>query len=153
MRKPVIQFGLAQAFCVLAASILLQACNSSSGSQYPQNFSSGPAATPTPGPTTAGWNPPLPTAPGTNPSFAYIQQNILKPNCDACHSAALRTAGVDVDSYQGLMASNVVVANDPMNSWLYIETSRGSMPLGGPVLSQDDINDIYTWIEQGALDN
>ena len=99
------------------------------------------------------WNVPTPSNPGQHPSFAYIQQTILKTKCDGCHSDSSAFAGLSVDSYQRVMISTYVKASDPTHSWLYAYISLGYMPVGGPLLSVDEVSDIYTWILNGASNN
>lgn len=111
------------------------------------------------------------TAPpsGLQATLSSIQTEIFTPICSSCHGAGVANAGMRVDD--GSAFSNLVsVASsevpslfrvepgDPDNSYL-IQKLEGSaaigvrMPLGGPFLSQDDINVIRQWITAGALNN
>ena len=47
----------------------------------------------------------------------------------------------------------IIIANDYLNSKLWIEVSTGSMPQDANKLDQTLINLITNWIDQGALDN
>lgn len=101
------------------------------------------------------------------PATAQIDYNsriqpIFNNNCTVCHGG---TSGVTLSSYQAVMNSvgdqygtNVVVPEEPENSPLYDKISSSDpqfgarMPQGGPPLSNDDIEAIRQWIEEGALE-
>ena len=77
-------------------------------------------------------------------------------------------AGIDLSSFALLTASNsnkknpkhapFIVAGDPEHSKLYVAVKTGKMPrkedgTPAPALSAADVQDIYDWINQGALNN
>ncbi len=110
--------------------------------------------------------PPPMTGGGT--TLSMLQTDVFTPWCSACHQpggigpmpldneAATFANLVDVDSI-GIPTLKRVVPFDSENSYLVwkIEgrpTISGSpMPLGGPMLTQDQIDDVRDWIDSGAL--
>ncbi len=87
---------------------------------------------------------------GTN--FKDIKMNVLGPACMKCHSGFSPKAGVNVSSYFELMNSNVIVAGDPDNSRLYTVIASGKMPKNANMLSQEQIDLVRQWIQDGAPD-
>lgn len=99
---------------------------------------------------------------GTEPTFSNVGQ-ILEQNCggSGCHVGE-RTRGVRLDSYDNVMNSEgtqygelIVQENNPAGSPLVdkIEPSPDHgqrMPQGGPYLSDDRIDQIRDWINNGA---
>ncbi|MFH5832369.1 hypothetical protein [Halalkalibaculum sp. DA384] len=99
---------------------------------------------------------------GTEPTFDNIQQ-IFGQSCgdSNCHIGG-QQSGVQLDSYQNVTGSEgdqygelVVQANDAAGSPLVdkIEPNPDHgvrMPQGGPYLSDERINQIRTWINNGA---
>ena len=90
---------------------------------------------------------------------------IIAAHCATCH-VQQRLGGLDLGSYQGLMAGGnvvpgpVVTAGGHAHSTLWrIVRPAGTwpggyrMPLGGPYLSDDQVHTIAAWIDQGAKDN
>jgi hypothetical protein len=100
---------------------------------------------------------------GSEPVFTNIQA-IFEQNCASCHIGG-STNGVRLDSYENVIESvgdqygaNVVQPGDADNSPLVdkIEPSPqfgNRMPEGGPFLSQERIDQIRAWINQGAENN
>src|SRR6056297_2614235 len=100
---------------------------------------------------------------GSEPVFTNIQA-IFEQNCASCHIGS-STNGVRLDSYANVIESvgdqygtNVVQPGDADNSPLVdkIEPNPqfgNRMPQGGPFLSQERIDQIRSWINQGAENN
>ncbi|HMB41360.1 MAG TPA: cytochrome c [Balneolaceae bacterium] len=100
---------------------------------------------------------------GSEPVFTNIQA-IFEQNCASCHIGS-STNGVRLDSYENVIESvgdqygtNVVQPGDADNSPLVdkIEPNPqfgNRMPQGGPFLSQERIDQIRSWINQGAENN
>ena len=144
---------------VTAGLLIVIAAGCSSG-----GGSGSPTAPPPPGPP-----PPPPPAPAT---FADFQAQIFTPTCatSSCHNAATAQAGLLLEagqSYGNLVnvpsteqpALNRVTPNMPEQSYL-IKKLRGDaditgerMPRGGPFLSQQNIDALIAWINDGASDN
>ncbi len=88
-------------------------------------------------------------------SYTSIKNNIFVPKCMGCHQSThpnLISHSVLVDPNNGL----VNTAN-PYQSGLYLRVSGSSvgtqMPMGAPALSQQEINTILSWIQNGAQNN
>jgi len=110
-----------------------------------------PVPMPTPTDTSIPVPVPTPTSTPTAPSFTQVNQDVLVPRCVSCHSSQYAAAGVDLSSYDATMSN--VVPGDPSSSILYLSVAPGGdMPLGDS-LPQDQIQEIYDWIESGAPNN
>ena len=90
-------------------------------------------------------------------SYTDQIQPIFNSNCTGCHMGG-GAATLNLTDYNGLMAGGVsglaVISGDHYNSELYNritlpEGAAGSMPPNDP-LSQEEINLIADWINEGA---
>lgn len=100
---------------------------------------------------------------GSEPVFTNIQA-IFEQNCGSCHIGG-ETSGVRLDSYTNVIESvgtqygvNVVQPDNadgsPLVDKIEPDPQLGSrMPQGGPFLSQQRIDQIRAWINQGADNN
>ena len=75
-----------------------------------------------------------------------------------CHDAVSAQEGIILDSYQNIMSSGAIVPNNSANSEIYQvlnETGNDLMPpaYSGITLTQEQINLIGEWIDQGANNN
>jgi ABC-type uncharacterized transport system auxiliary subunit len=96
-------------------------------------------------------------------SFAHDVVPIFKSNCalSGCHTGSAATANhLSLDSavaYAQVTASgSYLVAGNANSSLLYSQLLAGAsnhMPNNGGQLSECDIQKIYCWINQGALNN
>ena len=82
-------------------------------------------------------------------------QPIFNDNCGNCHLGN-SSGGLNLSNYENLMSSGSVVAGDALSSILYDRITRdsseaGDMPPGNSELSQDQIDLIAAWIDEGAL--
>lgn len=115
--------------------------------------------------------------PNLEPTFTSIQQEIFssgdssgRPACTQCHNPALNRGGLDLSpavSYNNLVnvASRErpgvtrVLPNNPDSSYLVHKLEGQAsivgvrMPLGGPYLTEGQIQVIRRWIEIGAPNN
>ena len=114
--------------------------------------------------------PPPPPPPAQ--SFAQLQTQIFTPICSGCHSGV----GTSLPGSMNLTAGNAYASlvnvasierstlkrvnpGDPTSSYLIqkLEGTAGiagaRMPFGGPFLDQATIDEVATWISQGALNN
>lgn len=82
------------------------------------------------------------------PRYSDIS-SILNTNCAGCHGASGGKAGVDLSSYDSVMASRTVKPNDPDSSKLIRIIESGKMPPGGG-LPAADIQKLRSWIKGGA---
>ena len=80
-------------------------------------------------------------------------QPIFDNNCVLCHSGPNPSAGINLSSYENVMASNIVDVGNYENSILWQEVSSGDMPnniannnLGIADLSEEQIALIADWI-------
>jgi len=78
-----------------------------------------------------------------------VQKKIFGPNCVQCHGAMGRYPHLDSNSVSSLGAP-YIVAKDPSSSKIYQVIASGRMPPKGK-LSQEDIDYVKSWIEQGAV--
>ena len=90
--------------------------------------------------------------------FAVDYQTEIQPifdnNCGGCHLANSQ-GGLNLSNYDNLMSSGTIVAGSAIQSSLYdritrAESDQGDMPPAGS-LSEEDINLIAQWINDGAL--
>jgi hypothetical protein len=98
-----------------------------------------------------------------SPDTVYFTQQILPilvSNCSVpgCHDAASAQDGVVLTNYQSIMSTGEIEPGDPNDSELYeviTESDPGDRmprPPQNP-LSQQQIQLIYKWIQQGAKNN
>jgi cytochrome c oxidase subunit 2 len=98
-------------------------------------------------------------------SFKKDVEAIFTAHCAVCH-ISIKLGGLNLGSYSGLLAGGSVVPGpivkpgDTAHSvlWQIIQPGTGQpggnrMPLGGPYLSQHEIDTITAWIKQGAKNN
>ena len=85
---------------------------------------------------------------------------LLRNECVSCHNPDKKKAGLDVSSYQALLAGGdggpVVNVGDPENSPLFqvvAHTKDPYMPKGKGKLADKDIAIFKQWIAGGALEN
>lgn len=91
-------------------------------------------------------------APQPEPTFAYIQKQILGPNCAGCHYQGSAKGGYAFDTYTATLKA--VNKQAPAESVLYSITQSGAMPISPKSpLNSEQLNLILTWIEKGALNN
>lgn len=83
-------------------------------------------------------------------TFSWIQENILNPKCVECHNSKKAKGEVNLSSYEALMESGVVEKSDPASSMLFLAIDSGDMPFKRGKLSQEHIDIIKKWIEEGA---
>lgn len=72
---------------------------------------------------------------------------IFQAHCVSCHSGAFPAGSLDLSGdLAGIAATKAVVRGRPHSSALYKAVADGSMPKGGPKLSDLDIAAIQNWI-------
>jgi len=105
--------------------------------------------------------------PNDQPTLANIQARIFTPICVQCHVGAGAPQGLRLDSTYSFAdlvgvpsreasSLNRVEPFDPDRSYMFQKISGTAavgvrMPLGGPVLSNEDIELVRQWIADGAL--
>jgi uncharacterized membrane protein len=90
-------------------------------------------------------------------SFANDIQPLLTSRCLSCHGGERTQKGLDVSSYDSLMAGSqdgaVVVPGDAANSPIVNLVQSGKMPKRGPKLTPDQVQLLVDWINAGAANN
>ena len=86
----------------------------------------------------------------------FFDLKIEGTSCADCHSGAIAPDLTAGNSYDAIINGGYIVPNDLDNSVLYqtlitTDPSKLMPPNGG--VSDEDINLVKSWIEQGALDN
>jgi mono/diheme cytochrome c family protein len=96
----------------------------------------------------------MPSATSQEVSYRADVQPIFNNRCISCHGGA---EGLYLDSYTGVINGSmdwpVVIPSDPINSRLIQLVSNGFMPLGGPPLSQAQIQTLVDWVAAGTPNN
>jgi len=106
---------------------------------------------------------PTETAPATDAavstgvSYAANVKPIFDAKCIKCHGVESTKEGLDMLTYENVMAGSfngsVITPGDANNSILVDLIVRGKMPNRGQKLSDDEIQIIIDWVNQGALNN
>lgn len=90
-------------------------------------------------------------------SFSAEIFPILKSRCVNCHGGNKTEEGLNMTSYDDLMAGSengpVVIPGDSTNSSLATSLVERKMPKRGPKLSPEMVQLILRWIDEGAPDN
>ena len=91
--------------------------------------------------------------------FAVDYESEIQPiwdaNCGNCHLGN-SSGGLNLSNYQNLMSNDVIIPGEHITSILYDRITRdnadaGDMPPGNSELSQEQIDLIAQWIDEGAL--
>lgn len=104
---------------------------------------------------------PPPTPDGCDSTVIYFEQDILpfftaRCGFDGCHSSATNEDGVTLDNYNDIVEDLDLLDDDWDDTELYevlIENDPQMPPDPYPSLSDDQINMLFDWIEQGAQNN
>jgi len=90
-------------------------------------------------------------------SFANDIMPILESRCIQCHGGDQTKKGLDMKTYESLMAGSengaVVALGDTGNSLLIDQLVQGKMPKKGPKLTPNQVQLITDWINAGAQNN
>ena len=90
-------------------------------------------------------------------SFANDVKPIISGSCADCHGGNQTKAGLDVTTYESLMAGSfngtVIVAGNSAESLLIQLVSEGEMPKRGDKLTPEQVQIISDWVAGGALNN
>ena len=83
-------------------------------------------------------------------------RSVLRDHCASCHNANRMQSGLDLSSYNGVLAGSssgeVVSKGDPDDSYLYLVTAHEeepTMPPGPEMIPNEDLEVLRLWIEQG----
>lgn len=86
-------------------------------------------------------------------SFAAIQTSALGEACIRCHNPSVSRGGVDLTTYAAVIENpGLVVPGNAELSRLYQVVFSGEMPPRGPRLSDEAIELIRDWINDGAIE-
>src|SRR3954471_7102940 len=76
---------------------------------------------------------------------------ILRTNCTGCHGESVKMKELNLSTEQSVLKGSesgpVVVPGKPEESLLYKKVRDGSMPMGKPRLSDQQIETILSWIK------
>ena len=98
-------------------------------------------------------------APSTPSDVSYSKdvRPILESRCGTCHMGEFVSEGLDMDTYESLMAGSqngpVIIPSHANESLLIEKVTEGKMPKKGPKLTPAQIQIITDWINAGALNN
>lgn len=155
----------------LATLLLLAACG---GSAPAATDAPAPAATtaPTTESPTATQSPAQDTAPTNTAepapteaaasasgeiSFANDILPILESRCINCHGGQRTSEGLDMKSYEALMAGSqngsVITPGDAASSSFITLSAEGKMPKRGPKLTPAEVQLLTDWVNTGAPNN
>lgn len=101
-----------------------------------------------------------PAQPAHHPNYEDDIRPLLARRCFACHNASEMRAGLNLESYSGVLkgggSGEVVVAGRPGSSLLFKAVSHDNgapqMPLGQAKLPDAEISLIRDWIQLGLLE-
>ena len=93
----------------------------------------------------------------SNVSFSKDVMPILQNSCIQCHGGQKTEKGLDMTSYNALMAGSqrgavVVPGNAADSSFIHL-VANGNMPKRGQKLSADQIQILTDWVNAGAPNN
>ena len=123
-------------------------------------------------PTTPSTTPTTPTTPATGnltATLSSIQSEVFNPSCVAHHGPSVAEAGLDISegrSFENLVnvtsaqvGLDLVEPNDAENSYLIHKLDGRAgivgarMPPNGPFITEEALDIIKQWINEGAQDN
>ena len=87
--------------------------------------------------------------------MSYVDniEPIITANCTSCHSGETPSASLNLDSFDAVKLSALNTTNDGLiNRVERLEGESGAMPTNYR-LTQCQIDQINSWIDQGALNN
>ncbi|GEO05949.1 hypothetical protein AAE02nite_36130 [Adhaeribacter aerolatus] len=85
----------------------------------------------------------------TSATYLTDVKPILQRACYACHASNIQTAGVILDTYEGVKKQ----AQGDLLAVINHEPGHPPMPQGGAKLPACDIARIRKWVETGTLNN
>jgi len=87
------------------------------------------------------------------PVYSWLNTNVFQARCISCHSTAVANAGIDLSSYSRILATGSVNPGNPNGSSMYVATLSGTMPKTPPALSSAEVQAIFNWIQNGAVND
>jgi hypothetical protein len=156
-------------FVVMATVMIVTACGTSTNTPPAydnptnppayQDDTAVPATNPAASETAVATEAATATEPATTGevSFAANILPILQKSCVNCHGGNRTEKGLDLNSYQGVMAGSsrgpVIVAGDAEHSSLVTAIQSGKMPKRGAKLTAEEVQLFIDWVMAGALNN
>ena len=99
----------------------------------------------------------IPQNTSSNVSFANQVLPVLQTYCVECHGGIRTREGLNMTSYDALMAGSfngaVVIPGSANDSLTVQLIAAGEMPERGPAVSSAELQLIIDWINQGAQNN
>ena len=90
-------------------------------------------------------------------SFSEQIAPILEARCSECHSADNAELGLNLSTYEGVMAGSdygtVIEPGNPGGSLILDMIESGDMPEEGDPVPPEELELLRTWIAEGALNN
>ncbi len=86
---------------------------------------------------------------GDSVSFVKDVAPIIMSNCGKCHVSQSK-GRYSIKSYEALMESDTVVADDPDDSHFIAVIESGEMPPGRAKVNSKDIKTLRQWVSEGA---
>ncbi|HEX4924888.1 MAG TPA: c-type cytochrome domain-containing protein [Bdellovibrionales bacterium] len=88
---------------------------------------------------------------GNKMRFGQLHAQVLGPKCVQCHGGEAVKAGVDLTTYEKVMAlESLVVPGKPEESYLFEVVKTDQMPPREPIAAKEK-ELIHRWIKDGAL--
>jgi hypothetical protein len=84
---------------------------------------------------------------------AEITPIFVNSGCTNCHNGGIAFDLTASNAYNSIMANNLAIPGDPDNSLIYTFPHPQTGTHATKYSSLDDVNLIYGWISQGALNN
>ncbi len=101
--------------------------------------------------------PPTEAAASSGVSFAANVYPIFEAKCIKCHGVERVKEGLDMQTYDNLMAGSfngqVLIPGNADESLLVQLIAKGEMPNRGPKVTEEELQIIRNWVNQGALNN
>lgn len=97
--------------------------------------------------------------PSSNVSFADHIYPVFQVKCIYCHNATNPDGGLDLTTYASATSDlTIIFPGNADGSILYLSVKPTTgiepmPPIGYPILTQDQIEGIKTWINEGAKNN
>jgi hypothetical protein len=98
------------------------------------------------------------TPPPVNPTDTVFFQAEITPifvnsGCTNCHNGGIAFDFTTANAYNSIISNDLVVPFEPENSLIYTLPNPQTGTHGTKYSSTDEAGLIYSWIEQGALNN
>lgn len=84
---------------------------------------------------------------------AEISPIFVSSSCTGCHNGGLAFDLTTANAYNSIMDNNLAIPGDPANSVIYTYPHPQTGSHATKYSTLNDVNLIYGWISQGALNN